>query len=326
MMQDLVLDIRDLHVRFPGLARTVKAVRGASLCVRRGEIMGLVGESGSGKSITSLACLGLVPSPGEVTGSISVAGRQIVGESDRNLSAMRGRVAAMIFQNPGTALNPFFTVERQLLDVIQYHLSLSKTAARQAAIDALHAVRIPDPELALKKYPHQMSGGQLQRVMIAMAIACKPQLLIADEPTTALDVTVQAQVIVLLRELARETGLTILFITHDLGVVASLCDRVSVMYAGQVVETGTAEEIFDAPGHPYTQKLMDTVPSLGRGKAKLNYIAGQVPDMAFPPQGCAFHARCSKAMDACRRAQPEVHNQSETHSVNCHLLERENVG
>ena len=318
-MSDLVLDIKDLHVRFPALGRTVQAVRGTTLSVRKGEIVGLVGESGSGKSIASLACLGLVPAPGEVRGSIKVAGEQIIGKSERELTPMRGAVAAMIFQNPGTALNPFFSIERQMLDIIRCHLPLNSDEARKAAIEALHSVRIPDPHLALHKFPHQMSGGQLQRVMIAIAISCKPQLLIADEPTTALDVTVQAQVIVLLRDLTHQTGLSILFITHDLGVVASLCDRICVLYAGQVVESGTAEEIFDNAFHPYTEKLLQTVPSLGGGKSVLNSIAGQVPDMAFPPPGCAFHSRCDKAMNRCNKEQPDAHTLSDSRMVSCHL-------
>lgn len=303
-MSESLLNIEDLHVSFPEMSRTVQAVRGCSLSIDKGEVVGLVGESGSGKSITSLACLGLVPSPGEVQGSIIVGGEQVVGAGDRDLGDLRGGKAAMIFQNPMTALNPFFSVGRQLVDAIRCHKSLTKKQAMEAAIVSLKTVHMPDPDIAVTKYPHQMSGGQLQRVMIAMALSCSPKLLIADEPTTALDVTVQAQIILLLRELAATQGLTILFITHDLGVVASLCDRVAVMYAGQIVETGSVAHIFANPMHPYTSKLLKTVPDVGRGKEDLVFIPGQVPDMANPPTGCAFNARCDQATDECKEAIP----------------------
>ncbi len=320
-MSGPVLEIQDLRVEFPGLGRTVQAVRGCDLEVRKGEVLGLVGESGCGKSVTAMACLGLVPTPGRVQGSIVVDGQQVVGAPEEQLANLRGGKAAMIFQNPGKALNPFFTVGRQITDPIRYHHQLGKAGARDVAVEALKAVRLPDPELALGKYPHQISGGQLQRVMIAMAIACEPILLMADEPTTALDVTIQGQVIVLIKELAMARGLTVLFITHDLGVVASLCDRVAVMYAGMVVETGKIDELFASPTHPYTRKLLSTVPRLGVGKTELSYIPGQVPDMAFPPQGCAFHPRCEFATEACRVRSPESRPMSDSHVVACHNTE-----
>jgi peptide/nickel transport system ATP-binding protein len=263
--QDLVLEVEGLTVSFPGLFKTVKAVRGIDLKVRRGEILGLVGESGSGKSMTAMSCLGLMPEAARLGGSIKVAGQQVNGASASQLADLRGGGAAMIFQNPMKALNPFFTVGRQMFDVIGCHRQLSKAQIRAEALSSLEAVSMPDPTLALAKYPHQMSGGQLQRVVIAMALACRPKLLIADEPTTALDVTVQAQIIALLRKLAREQDLAILFITHNLGVVASLCDRVAVMYAGEVVESGPVGQVFKRPAHPYTLKLMGTVPKLGQG-------------------------------------------------------------
>ncbi|MHA3737188.1 ABC transporter ATP-binding protein [Pseudomonas sp. Eth.TT006] len=315
--QDLVLQVQGLTVSFPGLFKTVKAVRGIDLSVRRGEILGLVGESGSGKSMTAMSCLGLIPETARLGGSVRVAGQQVNGASASQLADLRGGGAAMIFQNPMKALNPFFTVGRQMFDVIGCHRKLKKAQIRAEAISALEAVSMPDPHLALGKYPHQMSGGQLQRVVIAMALACRPKLLIADEPTTALDVTVQAQIIALLRKLAREQDLAILFITHNLGVVASLCDRVAVMYAGEVVETGPVGQVFKRPAHPYTLKLMATVPKLGQGDLQLGFIPGQVPNMADPPAGCAFNPRCERATGRCVHAAPRVEI-GEGHWAACH--------
>ena len=312
------LEIHDLKVRFPELGRVVQAVRGVSLEVGGGEIFGLVGESGSGKSITALSCLGLVPPPGEVSGSITVTGRQVVGRGDSELADLRGGTAAMIFQNPGTAMNPFLSIGRQMTDVIRIHRALDAGQARAAAEEAIASVHIADPGLALRKYPHQMSGGQLQRVMIATAMACQPRLLIADEPTTALDVTIQAQILRLLRELADAADLAILFITHDLGVVAALCDRVAVMYGGLIVESGPVERVFEAPAHPYTHKLLETVPEIGRGKRELDFIPGQVPDMATPPRGCTFHQRCDKASTVCHQQQPFARQVHGDGNVACH--------
>ncbi len=317
-MSEEVLAIRDLRIEFPELFRTVEAVRGADLSVRRGEIMGLVGESGCGKSMTAMACLGLVPPPGRVSGHVSVDGFEVVGRPDRELLPVRGGLAAMIFQNPGKALNPFFTIGRQLTDVIRLHHRHGERESREVALEALRSVHLPDPEIALGRYPHQLSGGQLQRAMIAMALACEPKVLIADEPTTALDVTIQAQVIVLLRELADARGLTILFITHDLGVVGSLCDRVSVMYAGRVVEVGSVRDVLESPAHPYTRKLLATVPKLGDGHSELAFIPGQVPDMAFPPSGCAFHPRCERASPVCTKSDPDGRDLGAMHRVACH--------
>lgn len=313
-----LLEIRNLRIEFPGLERTVKAVRGADLDLAKGEVMGLVGESGSGKSMTALACLGLVPPPGRVTGSVRLGGREVVGASEAENEQLRGGVAAMIFQNPGKALNPFFTLGRQLTDAIARVRRISRAEAETAALAALREVRIADPAVALHKYPHQVSGGQLQRVMIAMALACEPQLVIADEPTTALDVTIQAQVIVLLRDLAREHGLTVLFITHDLGVVGSLCDRLAVMYAGRVVESGPVDALFARPAHPYTASLLRAVPMLGRGRGVLTQIPGTVPNMAAPPLGCAFHPRCPAAQPRCAVDDPVPQARPDARTVACH--------
>lgn len=305
-MSDTILEIEDLKVEFPGMVRNVQAVRGVDLILKRGELVGLVGESGSGKSMTASACLGLIPPPGIVSGSVKVSGSDVNDLSDRELGRFRGGEAAMIFQNPTKALNPFFTIGRQLTDAIRCHRSLSKREARKVAVEGLRSVKMPDPAFAMDKYPHQMSGGQIQRVMIALALACEPKLLIADEPTTALDVTIQAQILVLLRELAEERGLTILFITHDLGVVATLCDRVLVMYAGRIVEASDVQTLYSDPRHPYTQRLLATVPRRGQHLDKLPAIVGQVPNMADPPRGCAFNPRCDKADHVCRAIDPKL--------------------
>jgi oligopeptide/dipeptide ABC transporter ATP-binding protein len=313
-----ILQVKDLFIEFPGLERTVRAVRGVDLTVERGEIAGLVGESGSGKTMTAMACLGLVPPPGRVSGSIRLAGEEILGAPESENERRRGKKAAMIFQNPGKALNPFFTIGRQLIDAIANVRRIDRKAAAAAATEALNAVRIADPHLAMQKYPHQVSGGQLQRAMIAMALACEPEILIADEPTTALDVTIQAQVIVLLRDLARARGLTVVFITHDLGVVGSLCDRLAVMYAGRIVEQGTTEAVFASPAHPYTANLLKAVPMLGRGRVALTQIPGTVPNMSNPPPGCAFHPRCPSASGLCSTSSPPLAIGPSGRSVACH--------
>ncbi len=318
-----VLDIRNLRVSFPRLYSQVDVIRGCSLEVNKGEIVGLVGESGSGKSITAMSCLGLIPKPGEARGQVKVAEQDIMEMSDRELNHLRGAVVSMIFQNPMTALSPFLTIGRQFVDIIQNSTSVSHSVATRNALQALKSVYIPGPVEALKKYPHQLSGGQLQRIMIAMAISCNPRLLIADEPTTALDVTIQAQILLLIRELARKIELAVLFITHDLSVVASVCDRVTVMYAGEIVESGEVAEVFNQPAHPYTRKLLHTVPEIGLNQQRLEYIPGQVPDMSDLPAGCAFQARCEHAIDICRHTASRVASLSNTHSASCHQLNKQ---
>jgi peptide/nickel transport system ATP-binding protein len=313
-----LLEISDLQIEFRGGSRTVEVVRGCHLQLPAGQILGLVGESGSGKSMTALACLGLVPKPGRVTGSIRLDGHEMVEATEAAAGSIRGNVAAMIFQNPGKALNPFFTIGQQLVYTIAHVRRLDTNTARRAAISALVEVSVPDPEHVLRKYPHQVSGGQLQRIMIAMALGCKPKLLIADEPTTALDVTIQAQIIVLLRELACTHGLTVLFITHDLGVVSNLCDRLAVMYAGQVVESGPVEELLNDPAHPYTASLLTAVPVLGGGRKLLTQIPGSVPDMGDLPRGCAFHPRCSNVGALCDSESPKRCRIASGRSVACH--------
>ena len=317
-MTSPVLEIQDLNVEFPLLAGAVKAVRGCALCVGEGEIVGLVGESGSGKSVTAMACLGLVAPPGVARGSIRVAGEEVLGRGERELWRARGGKAAMIFQNPATALNPFFTVGDQVSDVIGQHLGVSRKEAREATAAAFHDVRLPDARKALAKYPHQMSGGQLQRVMIAMALGCRPKLLIADEPTTALDVTVQAQILALLLELVKDAGLSVLFITHDLGVVASICDRVAVMYAGTIVEQAGIVDLFEHPRHPYTANLLHSVPQLGRKSGRLEAIPGQVPNLEHLPGGCPFHPRCERADPGCIETEPALETGGNGRAVACH--------
>ncbi|HKI73916.1 MAG TPA: ABC transporter ATP-binding protein [Pseudomonadales bacterium] len=313
-----ILQITDLKVEFPGLVRNVRALRGVDLVLHKGQIVGLVGESGSGKSLTALACLGLVPNSGRVSGSIMLDGFEVVGRGELELGRLRGGVAAMIFQNPMRALNPFFTVGQQMVEVIRCHRPFGRTEAVEAASEGLRDVQMPDPEIALGKYPHQMSGGQIQRVMIALGLACRPRLLIADECTTALDVTVQAQILVLLRELTVSHDLSVLFITHDLSVVATVCDRVAVMYAGEVVENGSVTDVFADPLHPYTRKLMSTVPTLGRAGGELESIRGQVPDLALPLTGCTFCDRCDDALDVCAATPPGMRRYRADHQAACH--------
>ena len=316
---DAVLTINNLKVNFPRLSHQIEVVRGCNLNINKGEIVGLVGESGSGKTMTALSCLGLVPKPGQTSGQININGQEIIGLSEGPLNDLRGGTAAMIFQNPMTALNPFIAIGDQLNDAIRNSLAITRSEAAIEAVGALESVHIPNSAETLKKYPHQLSGGQLQRIMIAMAIACKPGLLIADEPTTALDVTIQAQILLLIKELADRNNLAVLFITHDLAVVASICNRVSVMYAGQIVESGEVADVFSHPAHPYTRKLLHTVPTLGKKDRKLEYIAGQIPDMAALPAGCAFQARCGDVMDICRVRSPDRVDLSTKHSVACFL-------
>ncbi|MDF3218268.1 ABC transporter ATP-binding protein [Mesorhizobium sp. M7A.F.Ca.CA.001.09.2.1] len=317
-MSDPVLQVSGLGVTFPGLFRSTSILRGVDFEVAAGEVLGLVGESGCGKSMTASACLGMVPPPGCITGSIRIDGQEVIGRPESELRAMRGSRVAMIFQNPMRSMNPFFTLGRQMIDVICCHRPVGRREARTVALSELKAVRIPDPELALQKYPHQLSGGQIQRALIALALACQPRLLIADEPTTALDVTIQAQIVWLLRRLADEKGLAVVFITHDLGIVSQLCDRVAVMYAGRIVEMGSVEGVIDQPRHPYTAKLLGTVPVVGRGTGDLVSIPGHVPDPGVIPTGCAFHDRCDRATGICAEADPPARTFGEGHLALCH--------
>jgi oligopeptide/dipeptide ABC transporter ATP-binding protein len=303
-MPHAFLQIRDLSIAFPTEDGPVDAVSGLDLEVGRGEIVGLVGESGSGKSLTSLAVMGLVARPGRVrTGSILLGDRDVVAMAPKELRRMRGKTVSMVFQEPLTALNPSISIGRQLTDTIRAHRAVSSAEARRIAVKALDEVGIRDAERRLSAYPHEFSGGMRQRALIAMAISCEPQLLIADEPTTALDVTVQAQIMQLLRRLRDERGLSILLISHNLHLVAEMCDRVVVMYAGRVVEAGTAEQVFVRPHHPYSRLLHECVPTLERRGRPTN-IPGAAPRPGEVRAGCAFAPRCPKATEICTRETP----------------------
>ena len=297
------LSVRGLEVQFPSENGSLTILRDVNLEIHPGETLGLVGESGSGKSMTALSALGLVPAPGRVTaGSVQFEGREITTLAENELNKIRGKEIAIIFQEPWAALNPSMTIATQLIDRLVIHEGMSKADARQRSLELLTTVQMPDPERRLDEYPHQLSGGMAQRVGIAMALACNPKLLIADEPTTALDVTVQGQILDLLAKLQKEFGMAVLFITHDLGVVAEIADRVAVMYAGEVVEVGTTQQVFTQPSHPYSKALLETLPHQGRKDGKLPVIDGLVPPPSAWPTGCRFHPRCEFAVAACSEA------------------------
>jgi peptide/nickel transport system ATP-binding protein len=314
-----LIDIRNLRVTFHGDdGRTTHAVDALDLAVARGATLGLVGESGCGKSVTSLAVMGLLPKQSaEVTGSIQFDGFDLLNVPDQLRRDLRGNRLAMIFQEPMTSLNPSFTIGDQIIESILRHRGGSRSSARKRAIDLLRRVHIPSPERRIDEYPHKLSGGMRQRVMIAMALACDPRLLIADEPTTALDVTLQAQILDLMRELKAESGAAIILITHDLGVVAEVCDEVAVMYAGEIVERAAVDALFGAPQHPYTVGLLGSIPRLDRRTTHLATIEGMVPNMAAPPQGCRFAARCPFAEAACTAAPPPLSQIEPGHWSRC---------
>jgi oligopeptide/dipeptide ABC transporter ATP-binding protein len=300
MTDQAILDVRDLRVELPLSRGTVHAVDGASFTVAPGEAMGLVGESGCGKSMTLRAILGLLPKPGQITGGeVVFNGEDLVTAKTSRLRDVRGRHIGIIFQEPMTALNPVMRVGDQIAEGPLAHLGHSRSQARAEALDLMRRVGIPDPQKRMRAYPHELSGGMRQRVMIAIALACKPQLLLCDEPTTALDVTIQDQILKLLAAMRRDFGVSVVFVTHDLAVVAETCDRVAVMYAGQVVETGTVDEVFRRPRHPYTLGLLRSVPQFDVLRHSLDSIPGQPPDLVAPPSGCRFHSRCPYAQDDC---------------------------
>ncbi len=302
---ETVLRIEDLRTHFHTDDGVVKAVDGVSLSVRRGEILGLVGESGSGKSVTNLSVLQLVPTPpGRYAGGqIWFGGEDLLTKSEQEMRAFRGNRIAMIFQDPMTSLNPYLRVSRQVGEVLRLHKGMDAKAARRRTIELLEMVGIPDPSRRVDAHPHELSGGMLQRVMIAMALACEPDLLLADEPTTALDVTVQAQILELIQQLCRDRGTAVVLVTHDLGVVAGVADRVAVMYAGRLVEQGDVEQIFHHPRHPYTEGLLRSLPRLDR-KGELTAIPGMPPNLSNLPEGCAFAPRCPVKMPHCSEQTP----------------------
>jgi peptide/nickel transport system ATP-binding protein len=314
-----LIEIEGLRVRFHGDdGRITHAVDGVDLSVANGATLGLVGESGCGKSVTSLAIMGLLPKQSsEVTGNIRFDGLDLLHTPDQTLRDLRGNRLAMIFQEPMTSLNPSFTIGDQIVETILRHRGGSRKSARERAIELLRRVHIASPERRIDDYPHKLSGGMRQRVMIAMALACDPRLLIADEPTTALDVTLQAQILELMRELKAASGAAIILITHDLGVVAEVCDEVAVMYAGEIVERATVNQLFAAPQHPYTVGLLGSIPRLDRRAAQLATIEGIVPNMTRPPSGCRFAARCPFVREACTRAPPPLIEVNPGHLSRC---------
>ena len=319
---DRLLEVTDLKTYFDTDEGVVKAVDGVSFHLDRGETLAVVGESGSGKSVTSLSVMRLIPTPpGRIaSGQMLFEGEDLVGKSEREMRRIRGNEISMIFQEPMTSLNPVYTVGDQIAEAIVLHQGKSYRDAMKLSIEMLDLVGIPEPAKRVKNYPHQMSGGMRQRVMIAMALSCGPKLLIADEPTTALDVTIQAQILDLMRKLQREIGMSILFITHDLGVVAEVADRVVVMYAGRAVEEGDVNDIFARPQMPYTLGLMNSIPRVDRAaehQDRLEAIPGNVPNPLYLPEGCAFHPRCRFATDECKQAIPALEDTGNGHMVRC---------
>jgi peptide/nickel transport system ATP-binding protein/oligopeptide transport system ATP-binding protein len=315
-----LLRIRDLRTWFFTDQGVARAVDGVSFDVREGETLGIVGESGCGKTVTSLSVLGLLPQPPARImegSSIRFAGEELVGAGERTLRALRGDQVSIIFQEPMSSLNPVYPVGDQIAEALRLHRGMSRRDARAEAVRLLEEVGIPEAERRAAEYPHQLSGGMRQRVMIAIAISCEPRLLIADEPTTALDVTIQAQILELLAELRRRRGMAVLLITHDLGVVAEVCDRVLVMYAGQVVETGSVHDIFVDPRHPYTRGLLESLPSVDNPGERLNPIPGTVPNPTCWPEGCRFRDRCRLAAPPCERAQELVALEGDTRAARC---------
>jgi oligopeptide/dipeptide ABC transporter ATP-binding protein len=319
-----LLKVRDLRTYFRTDEGLVRSVEGVDLTVDEGETVGLVGESGCGKSVTSLSILRLIEAPGFIAGGrVEFQGQNLLDLSEREMRKIRGADISVIFQEPMTSLNPVFTIGDQLAETLRIHKRLSRRAAWNQAVQLLREVGIPRPDEVVREYPHRLSGGMRQRVMIAMAMACQPKLLIADEPTTALDVTIQAQILDLMRRLQREYGMAILLITHDLGVVAEMCDRVVVMYAGRVVEEADVRTLFQAPAHPYTRGLLESIPKLNERRARLASIPGNVPTPFEMPAGCKFAPRCPLAFDRCAAEEPALQpvQGSSQHTVRCWLNE-----
>jgi oligopeptide/dipeptide ABC transporter ATP-binding protein len=316
----LELDRLSAHYVTGRGTRVVRAVDEVSLTLRAGETLGVVGESGSGKTTLALTILRLLPPAARiVSGALRFDGEDLLAKSPTEMRKIRGKRIAMILQDPMASLNPLFTVGDQVAEPVRVHEHASRRSARERAGALLRAVRIPAVAQRLREYPHQMSGGMRQRIVGAIAISCEPRLLIADEPTTSLDVTIQAQYLKLLRDIQREHGLALIFITHNLGIVARMCDSVAVMYAGRVIESGPVRQIFNAPAHPYTQALIESIPRLGGGPERLTAIDGQPPDLAQLPKGCSFQARCPRVVDRCREDEPPVTDLTAQHNARCWL-------
>ena len=316
-----ILQVKDLQVSFSTYGGEVKAVRGVTFDLHKGETLAIVGESGCGKSVTSQSIMRLIPTPpGRITsGSILFKGQDLTKLSEKKMRDIRGADISMIFQDPMTALNPTLRVGEQIAENIMQHENISKEKAKEKAFEMLELVGIPNPKERLKQYPHEFSGGMRQRIVIAMALVCNPEVLIADEPTTALDVTIQAQILELFKDIQQKTDVSIVLITHDLGVVAQVADRVAVMYAGKIVEIGTRRDIFYTPQHPYTKGLLRSVPRLDLYESELVPIAGSPPDLFAPPSGCSFAPRCPYVMEVCDRMYPASTKLKESHQVHCWL-------
>ncbi|MQR95890.1 ABC transporter ATP-binding protein [Fictibacillus phosphorivorans] len=321
-MKETVLEVKDLVTTFKSADGPLPAVRGASFSVKKGETLCIVGESGCGKSITALSVMGLLPSNGLITaGSISFNQKNLAEMSPKQMQKVRGNDVSMIFQEPMTALNPVFTIGFQIREPLMIHLKLSKKQAHMRGIELLKMVGIPSPVERMNQFPHELSGGMRQRVMIAIALSCNPSLLIADEPTTALDVTIQAQIIDLLNDLKEQLDMSMIMITHDMGVVAEIADRVIVMYAGEIIEEGRVEEIFENPQHPYTKGLLASVPNVDDPEFDLKPIAGSMPMLNEQISGCRFHPRCPYAFDKCMEVSPKTFHVTDKQSVRCWLQE-----
>ncbi len=320
---ETVLTVEDLRTYFTTRWGTVKAVDGISFDLRRGETLGIVGESGCGKSVTMLSLMRLIPiPPGRiVSGSIVLDGEDIIPISEQEMAQIRGSKIALIIQDPMTSLNPVFSIGNQVEEAIRIHQDIPKRTVKERALDVLRKVNIPAAEIRAKDYPHQMSGGMRQRVVGAISISCQPQVLIADEPTTSLDVTIQAQYLKLLKDIQKESDLSIIFITHDFGIVAKMCDRVAVMYAGRIVEHGSVRDIFNNPSHPYTEALLASVPKMDRDVDRLFSIEGQPPQLHDLPLGCSFADRCPVVMDKCREQYPDSMQVSDGHVASCWRVE-----
>jgi len=322
-MPEILLDIRKLSVQFFTYQGIVRALEDITIYIERGEILGLVGETGCGKSVLARSVLRLIADPpGKISGGeIFFKGQDILKLRREQLRQIRGNEISMIFQEPMSSLNPVFTIGNQMREVVMLHQRIDRQRAQKICIEMLEKVKMPDPEQVLSKYPHELSGGMRQRAMIAMELSCRPDLLIADEPTTALDVTVQAQVLTILEDLTRKSDVSVLFISHDLGVIAQLCDRIAVMYAGYIVEIASVWDIFSTPKHPYTQGLLQSIPRLDEETESLMAIAGVVPGLIEPPGGCRFHPRCSRKFSHCDREVPRLRELEMNHFVACHLYD-----
>ncbi len=321
-----LLSVKNLRTSFFTPSGEVKAVNGVSYEVERGKVLGIVGESGSGKSVSAYSVLQILANPGKIVGgSIELEGEELVGIKEKGMAKIRGNKISIIFQDPMTSLNPVFTIGDQLMEAIMLHTDRNRKEAKERAIEMLKLVGVNEPQKRIKQYPHEFSGGMRQRVMIAMALACEPDILIADEPTTALDVTIQAQILDLMKDLQKKLGMAIILITHDLGVVAEMCDEVIVMYAGQICERGTAEEIFYNPKHEYTLGLMRSIPTVSDEKTKLQPIGGNAVDLLNLPPGCPFAPRCDAAMKVCLEVNPKLICEGGTHYARCWNHVKKNI-